>query len=89
MGLGVSPELCAVHKEGAKASSASKRLARIRISLSVLEWPSQIPDLSQTKNLWHDLKIAVYQQNSFSLKELELFNLEEWAKFLGLDVTSL
>ena len=48
--------------------------------LSVLEWPSQSPDLDTIKNLWYDLKIAVHQWNLSNLKELEQFCLEEWAK---------
>ena len=48
--------------------------------LNVLEWPSQSPDLNPIENLWYDLKIAVHQRNTFNLKELEQFCLEEWAK---------
>ena len=48
--------------------------------LNVLERPSQSPDFNPIENLWYDLEIAVHQQNSSNLKELEQFCLEEWAK---------
>ena len=45
-----------------------------------LEWPRQSPDLNPIENLRYDLKIAVHQRNPSTLKELEQFCLEEWAK---------
>ena len=40
-------------------------------TLTVLEWPSQIPDLNPVEHLWRDLKIAVKQCSLSNLTELE------------------
>ncbi len=42
-------------------------------SVTVLEWPSQSPNLNPIEHLWNDLKIA-------NLTELERFCLEEWQR---------
>lgn len=48
--------------------------------LNVLERPSQSPEFNPIENLWHNLKIAVLQCNTFNLKELEQFCIVERAK---------
>ncbi len=45
-------------------------------SVTVLEWPSQSPDL----NLWRDLKMAVHQRLPSNLTELERICKEEWQR---------
>ena len=48
--------------------------------ISLLEWPSQSPDLNPIETLWHVLKIAVHRRSPFDLTEIELFYKEEWEK---------
>ena len=48
------------------------------VSLNVLEWPSQSPDLNPIKHLWRDLKMAVQQSSPSNLTELERICREEW-----------
>ena len=50
------------------------------MSLNVLEWPSQSPDLNPIKHLWRDLKITVQQLSPFNLTELERICREEGEK---------
>ncbi len=40
-------------------------------SVTVLEWPSQSPDLNPIEHLWRDLKMAVHQRLPSNLPELE------------------
>ncbi|KAL1256421.1 hypothetical protein QQF64_011966, partial [Cirrhinus molitorella] len=40
-------------------------------SVTVLEWPSQSPDLNPIEHLWRDLKMAVHQHLPSNLTELE------------------
>ncbi|KAG2459959.1 TC1A transposase, partial [Polypterus senegalus] len=40
-------------------------------SMTVLEWPSQSPDLNPIEHLWRDLKMAVHQRLPSNLTELE------------------
>ncbi|KAG2456550.1 TCB1 transposase, partial [Polypterus senegalus] len=49
-------------------------------SVTVLEWPSQSPDLNQIENLWRDLKMAVHQRLPSNLTELERICKEEWQR---------
>ncbi len=39
--------------------------------VTVLEWPSQSPDLNPIEHLWRDLKMAVHQRLPSNLTELE------------------
>ena len=50
------------------------------MSLNVLEWPIQSPDLNLIEHLWSDLEIAVQQHSSSNLIELERICKEEWEK---------
>ncbi len=49
-------------------------------SVTVLEWPSQSPDLNPIEHLWRDLKMAVHQRLPSNLTELERICKEEWQK---------
>ncbi len=49
-------------------------------SVTVLEWPSQSPDLNPTEHLWRDLKMAVHQSLPSNLTELERICKEEWQR---------
>uniref|UniRef100_A0AAY4BW59 Tc1-like transposase DDE domain-containing protein n=1 Tax=Denticeps clupeoides TaxID=299321 RepID=A0AAY4BW59_9TELE len=49
-------------------------------SVTVLEWPSQSPDLNPIENLWRDLKMAVHQaRQPKNLTKLHQLCKEEWA----------
>ena len=50
------------------------------MSLNVLEWPSQRPNLNLIEHLWRDLKILVQQRSPSNLTELERICREEWGK---------
>ncbi len=47
-------------------------------SVTVLEWPSQSPDLNPIEHLWRDLKMAVHQRLPSNLTEL--ICKEEWQR---------
>uniref|UniRef100_A0A9J8C0K3 Transposase n=1 Tax=Cyprinus carpio carpio TaxID=630221 RepID=A0A9J8C0K3_CYPCA len=49
-------------------------------SVTVLEWPSQSPDLNPIEHLWRDLKMAVHQSLRSNLTELERICKEEWQR---------
>ncbi|KAL0153766.1 hypothetical protein M9458_050882 [Cirrhinus mrigala] len=49
-------------------------------SVTVLEWPSQSPDLNPIERLWRDLKMAVHQRLPSNLTELERICKEEWQR---------
>ena len=50
------------------------------MSLNVLEWPSQRPDLNPIKHLWRDLKIAVLRGSPSNPTELERICREQLEK---------
>ena len=49
-------------------------------SVTILDWPSQSPDLNPIEHLWRDLKMAVHQPSPSNLTELERICKEEWQK---------
>ncbi len=49
-------------------------------SVTVLEWPSQSPDLNPIEHLWRDLKMAVHQRLPSNLTELERICKEKWQR---------
>ncbi len=49
-------------------------------SVTVLEWPSQSPDLNPIEHLWRDLKMAVHQRLPSNRTELERICKEEWQR---------
>uniref|UniRef100_A0A9J7YS80 Transposase n=1 Tax=Cyprinus carpio carpio TaxID=630221 RepID=A0A9J7YS80_CYPCA len=51
-------------------------------SVTVLEWPSQSPDLNPIEHLWRDLKMPVHQRLPSNLTELERICKEECFSFL-------
>ncbi|KAI4890227.1 hypothetical protein NFI96_001245 [Prochilodus magdalenae] len=40
-------------------------------SVTILDWPSQSPDLNPIQHLWRDLKMAVHQRSPSNLTELQ------------------
>ncbi len=49
-------------------------------SMTVLEWPSQSPDLNPIEHLWRDLKMSVHQRLPSNLTELERICKEKWQR---------
>ncbi len=49
-------------------------------SVTVLEWPSQSPDLNPIERLWRDLKMAFHQRLPSNLTEMERICKEEWQR---------
>uniref|UniRef100_A0A3P8TY65 Transposase Tc1-like domain-containing protein n=1 Tax=Amphiprion percula TaxID=161767 RepID=A0A3P8TY65_AMPPE len=49
-------------------------------SVTILDWPSQSPDLNPIEHLWRDLKMAVHQCSPSNLTELERICKEEWQR---------
>jgi transposase len=47
---------------------------------SILEWPSQSPDLNPIELLWRDRRIAVQLHSPSNLTKLERICREEWEK---------
>ncbi len=58
-------------------------------SVTVLEWPSQSPDLNPIEHLWRDLKMAVHQRLPSNLTELERICKEEWQRIPNPGVKNL
>ncbi len=58
-------------------------------SVTVLEWPSQSPDLNPIEHLWRDLKMAVHQHLPSNLTELERICKEEWQRIPNPGVKNL
>ena len=48
--------------------------------ISILNWPSQSPDLNPIGNLWNTLKVKVHERNLQNIKKLEELCKEEWGK---------
>ncbi len=70
--------------EGLPSDNDPKHTAKImewlhNNSVTVLEWPSQSPDLNPIKHL-RDLKMAVHQRLPSNLTELERICKEEWQR---------
>ncbi|CAJ0919163.1 unnamed protein product [Ranitomeya imitator] len=49
-------------------------------SVTILDWPSQSPDLKPIGHLWRDLKMAVHQHAPSNLMEQERICKEEWQR---------
>ncbi|CAJ0923267.1 unnamed protein product [Ranitomeya imitator] len=49
-------------------------------SVTILDWPSQSPDLNPIEHLWRDQKMAVHQRSPSNLTELERICKEEWQR---------
>ena len=49
-------------------------------SVTILDWPSQSPDLNPIEHHWRDLKLAVHQRSPSNLTELERICKEEWQR---------
>ena len=49
-------------------------------SVTILDWPSQSPDLNPIEHLWRDLKMAVHQRSPSNLTKLERICKEEWQR---------
>ena len=53
--------------------------------MTVLDWPSQKPDLNPIENLWDELERHVQQKNAPSKHQKFEILKEEWAK-IDLDI---
>ncbi|CAJ0948120.1 unnamed protein product [Ranitomeya imitator] len=49
-------------------------------SVTILDWPSQSPDLNLIEHLWRDLKMAVHQRSPSNQTEHERICKEEWQR---------
>ena len=49
-------------------------------SVTILDLPSQSPDLNPIEHLWRDLKMAVHQHSPSNLTELERLCKKEWQR---------
>ncbi|CAJ0940981.1 unnamed protein product [Ranitomeya imitator] len=49
-------------------------------SATILDWPSQSPDVNPIKHPWRDLKMAVHQRSLYNLTELDRICKEEWQR---------
>ena len=58
-------------------------------SVTILDWPSQSPDLNPIEHLWRDLKMAVHQRSPSNLTELERICKEEWQRIPNPGVKNL
>ena len=57
-----------------------QKVASRQQSKSVLEWPSQSPDLNPIENLWNALKRRVRSKQTKTLDDLYQYCQEEWEK---------
>ena len=78
--LGLEPNWIFQQDNDPKHTSRSTRSWFQEHSYTVLEWPSQSPDLNPIEMLWRDLKKAVHKRSPKNLKELKSYIVEEWGK---------
>ena len=79
--LGLEPNWIFQQDNDPKHTSRSTRSWFQEHSYTVLEWPSQSPDLNPIEMLWRDLKKAVHKRSPKNLKELKSYIVEERGKF--------
>ena len=74
------------HKWIFQQDNDSKQVAKLtkgwfrNDKISVLSWPSQLPDLNPIENFWKMFKTAVHKRSSKSLADLKLICMKEWNK---------
>lgn len=70
------------HDNDPKHTSKKAKNYLANQNYSVLEWPSQSPDLNPIENLWEQVKKAIYYRvdRASSLDDVFLIVQEEWAK---------
>lgn len=78
--MGLGRRFIFQHDNDPKHTSLLVKSYLSKAKVDVLEWPAQSPDLNPIENLWCDLKRRVHARKPASLKELETFAKEEWAK---------
>ena len=61
-------------------TSRTSRTWLQELSIQVLEWPAQSPDMSPIENLWWIIKRSVSKRKPKNLEELKAVIQEEWDK---------